>query len=201
MSKNITDLEGNDLWSALTSGEKITSRKKKPTAISKQETSPLYRVREQWQDTSIVLLIHKTNCQCGATYEAPNPIKFIKRRHKATGALHWRRLDEIQIFEAAYERALPFEIAYSVHNVTDCQRCFGLEKLLQGQPILHTSDVPAEIPEKRQPEYVSHTTCDSQVTQETPKAPSVDAGVVNPEKRNPALEVEDEDPFNKQLEA
>lgn len=157
---DITNKGGNDLWAALTSGKpfkaQAATKQNKLDALLTAKVQPFI---DPWQDISTVLLVHIQRCTCGCSYESPNAIRFIKRKHKRLGSLHYRRLDELAIFEKKYNEELTAEIAYREETITACQRCFGLARMLQGHSIQHTQDVPIlEAPQK--PEYISSASVD-----------------------------------------
>lgn len=183
MSKDITNLSGNDLFDFLASGQSFTV--KAPTKQQKQQallTTKVMPFVDPWQDLSTVLLVHVQRCKCGCTYESPNAIRFVKRQHKRLGTLHWRRLDELAAFEEHYNSKLPAEIAYREETITACQRCFGLTRLLTGQGIQHTKDIPV-LDEPTQPEYISSTSIDRSPVET----------VISIASKKPDIETEDDD--------
>ena len=148
---DITSLGGDDLWDALSSGSTITAKAptKKQKLASSILNTPIPTPKPDWIDKAIVMLVHTSYCECGKSFEHPNPHQFIRRESLRTKAIHWRALDEFHYFAPELMSHLPFEIKHEAINIKTCPACFGLEKLIQGQAITHITSGDPLIPLER----------------------------------------------------
>lgn len=118
---DLKSLTGDDLWNAL---------KALPSKPPKKAKAKPKRPRLTWGDTALVMLIHRTECSCGHSYEHPNDHLFLKRTG-SDGSLHYTHLSPS--VENAEERfaSLPTYTETRVERVTACQWCFDLAHCLQ----------------------------------------------------------------------
>lgn len=122
---DITNLTGEDLFAALTSGEKVTVKTNKPT---KQDSSTGEIIptnfTSPWTKKALILIMHEVECRCGETYEHPNDRVLLKEEAFIGKAIHPSvHYRELTIGEVKLARELPFQLHTHKRNVDVCGFC------------------------------------------------------------------------------
>lgn len=122
---DISSLEGEDLFQALTSGKKITISNPQPSndGISPPSWIP-------WVNQAVVVLVHECECQaCGRKYSWPNDYALLKRYHRRLG-IHYAPLRGNLDKPNKVLDGLPLEYEYRQSTVTICMFCADIPQII-----------------------------------------------------------------------
>lgn len=147
-TRDITNLRGNDLFAALTSGNAF---KIKAPSKPVQQAHLANPIIDPWQDTALVLLINIAECsQCNSRWPSPNPILFIKRVHTRTGTTHLHSLQDVTntLFRCS---TLPRIVEHHVQLTSVCPHCFEETPLAE----IDNSQRPPSKPSSVLPERIN----------------------------------------------